>query len=236
MSEVTALEKIADAYEGKPIIRALIQVAISPIPYGIGSAIDAGLTARIEHMREERLRTFFQELGSGSRELTDDLIHEDDFLHAYFSTLKAATNTQKKEKIRLFARLLLEAARKRRIDIDVYSEFLSILEDLSVRELHILLILKRFEDSHPYATKATGELENDLQRASRFWDAFEEAIRTECRIDPDTLRAVLNRLNRTGLYESFTWAIGYSGGQGILTPLFEEFINWIGANEAELAQ
>lgn len=137
----TALQRIADAYEGSPIVRALVQVVMAPIPYGIGSAIGAALTSAIENMREERLRTFFDELAKGTRHLTEELIQEEDFLHAYFSTLKAAMNTRRREKIRLFARMLSNASQERRLGSDIFEEFLGILDDLSVRELQILLIL-----------------------------------------------------------------------------------------------
>ena len=93
MSKESALQEIGNAYDKNPIIRALIQIAMSHIPYGIGGAIDATLTANIQQMREKRLRTFFDELAVGSHVLTESLIQEEDFLHAYFATLKAAVNT-----------------------------------------------------------------------------------------------------------------------------------------------
>ena len=38
---------------------------------------------------------------------------------------------------------------------------------------------------------------------------------------------MLTRLQRTGLYETFTGAsYGYAGGRGKLTPRFEQFVFW----------
>ncbi len=230
-----ALQRIADAYEGHPLVHGLVQIAMSPIPYGIGSAFDAVLTSKIENMREERLRVFFDELAAGTRDLSEDTIQEQDFLHAYFATLKAAFNTRQKEKIRLFARLLSSAARAEQTGSETYEEFLHILEDLSLRELHILSILKRLEDARSNLPKVMkdGELaENDLQRANRFWDDFEKTVESEVDIHPDELRAILNRLNRTGLYESIVGSyLGYEGGRGKLTPLFEQFTTWLQLQE-----
>lgn len=232
-----ALQKIADAYEGSPLVRGLVQLLMSPVPYGIGSAIDAALTSKIENMREERLRVFFKELAAGTRDLSEDTIQQEDFLHAYFATLKAAVNTRQKEKIGLFARLLSNAARMEQTGSETYEEFLRILEDLSLRELHILSILKRLEDAHPNLPKVMrdGELaETDLQRANRFWDDFEKAVESEVDIHPDELRAILNRLNRTGLYESIVGSyLGYGGGKGKLTPLFEQFTTWLQLQEEQ---
>ena len=238
MSKESALQKIGNAYDKNPIIRALIQIAMSPIPYGIGGAIDATLTAKIQQMREKRLRTFFDELAAGSHALTESLIQEEDFLHAYFATLKAAVNTQRSEKIKLFARLLYNASREQRLSDDAYEEYLSVLEALSTRELHILLILKEFEDSHPHQLKSDGssEMENDLQRASRFWGSFELDIEARYCIDRDRLAAILVRLNRTGLYETFTGGfLDYTGGVGKLTTMFDEFVHWIQATADDLA-
>lgn len=227
-----ALQKIADAYESNPVVRGLVQILMSPLPYGIGSAIDAALTSRIENMREERWRAFFEELAAGTRDLSEDTIQQEDFLLAYFATLKAAVNTRQKEKIRLFARLLSNAARMEQTGSETYEEFLRILEDLSLRELHILSILKRLEDVHSNLPKVMKErelAENDLQRANRFWDDFEKAVESEVGIHPDQLRAILNRLNRTGLYETIvgTYDGYYTGGRGRLTSLFKEFAAWL---------
>ena len=231
----TALEKIANLYEKNPIVRALVQLAMAPIPYGIGSAIDSTLTAQISRMREKRLRTFFDELAAGSLALTEELIQKEDFLHAYFSTLKAALNTRRSDKIKLFARLLCNAGREHRLD-DPYEEYLSILDELSMRELSVLLLLKDFEDKHPYENNTKGELENDLQRAHRFWELFEAAAEAKYGVSRDHIPSVLTRLNRTGMYETITGGfLDYAGGKGKLTPRFNEFLNWlqVAANEIE---
>lgn len=234
MTQSNALQKIADLYESNPLIRAIVQVAIAPVPYGIGSAIDTALTSKIENMREERLRVFFNELANGSQALTEELIQSEDFLHAYFSTLKAAVNTRRKEKIKLFARLLLTAAKEQHVSGEKYEEFLNILDNLSIRELHILLILKHFEDTHLSNFKANGESDNDLQLVNRFWEDFEVKVHKKCAVSPGELRAVLNRLNRTGLYETVIGMyLGYTGGRGKLTPIFSEFAHWIQAKESD---
>lgn len=235
MAENTTLQKIADVYENNPTIRALIQVAMSPIPYGIGSAIDSALTTKIENMREERLKTFFNELANGSIELTEDVIQKEDFLHAYFSTLKAAVNTHKKEKIQLFARLLSTATKEKYLGNDIFDEFLDILDNLSIRELQILLILKYFEDAHPHKTKENGEMENDMQRAVSFWENFETEVEAKCGLGTEELRAALNRLNRTGFYETLTGYLDTTGGIGKLSPVFSQFAQWIQAKSEDLA-
>lgn len=237
MTQNSALQRIANIYDSNPLIRAIVQLAISPVPYGIGSAIDAALTSKIENIREERLRNFFSELADDSHELTEELIQSEEFLHSYFSTLKAAVNTRRKEKIKLFARLLLTASKEQHLSDEKYEEFLKILDDLSVRELHILLILKKFEDTHFPELGANGENENDLQVANHFWEDFEAVVQKKSEVSSSELRAILNRLNRTGLYETFNGGyVGYTGGKGKLTPIFSEFVHWIHVKEDDFSQ
>lgn len=146
LSMHNALAKLANAYQ-HPGIKALIAL-ITGLPGGtfIG-AIDAGLQATIERMRDERLRVFFDELSNGRIELTTDLIQNEDFLHRYFTTVNAALRSRRHEKVRLFARLLkssADAAAAPHND-DEYEELLKILDALSVDDWHILLHAEKLQ-------------------------------------------------------------------------------------------
>ncbi len=235
----SVLQRIAAQYEDNPVVRALVQVPMSFVPYGIGSAIDAALTAAIENMREKRLRAFFDELARGAQRLTPELIQNEDFLHAYYATLRASINTRREEKIRLFARLLVSPAYLTDLSSETYEEFLQVLDDLSVRELQILLTLDEFERATPFqtSTSPTGTpiTENEGQRADRFWTEFVSVIETRCGIQPEQLEGFLTRLARTGLYGTFAGKyLDYGGGQGTLTPLFREFAAWLQVREPEV--
>jgi len=61
-------------------------------------------------------------------------------------------------------------------------------------------------------------------------DAFLAAVRQRCFLPNRPLRGtvggLLARLNRTGLYETFTGRFfDYAGGQGTLTPLFDRLLD-----------
>jgi hypothetical protein len=213
MSEVEKVNGLADRYSRNPLLRGLIQL----IPFGIGSGIDVALVTHIENIRAERVRIFFDELQNGNRELSPELLESEDFLHCYFSTTKAALNSRRTEKIRIFAKLLKSSFDgTNTVNIDEYEEFLSILDDLSFREILILLKLYSFEIEYP----KQGE-ENDLQRASRFWDKFVEELNTELGVRVDEVDSIMTRLNRTGCYETFIGGyFDYTGGKGKLTPTF----------------
>lgn len=233
------LETLAETY-ASPLVRTIIQIPLALDPSGLASASDAALMSAIESMRRKRHRAFYDELAMGAHLLSADLIQSEDFLHDYLCSLRAAVNTRRQEKVRLCARLLLGAIRTGQLGSDKFEEFLAILDDLSLREFSILLILKQFLKDSPAKTldRPDGHsvFENDLQRVNRFWPGFEQAVSEQLLMDAAELRAVLNRLTRTGLYESLAGIyFDYVPGRGLLTPLFDEFAAWLQVSHENLA-
>lgn len=223
MTTVT-IEQLSDMYQTNPAIRALIQL----VP--IVSVADAALVTKIEKTRTERARVFFDELGNGTVQLTQEMIESEDFLHCYFSTLKAASNSHRREKIRYFARLLTSSITLSEIStIDEYEEYLSILDDLSFRELELLIVLSRYEKEY-----FLQDDKNPLQRANRLWDQFSPEVCSKFSISDGELDGMLARLNRTGLYKTIIGTyVGYNGGRGELTPMYAKLEKMIRAEENE---
>lgn len=130
-------------YEKSPKTKALLQLLPS------WGAADTLLQQRADEIKQERLKTFFDELKNGECELTEELIESEDFLHCYFITVKAALNTRRREKIKMFARLLRSVTNSSVLSsIDDYEDYLSILDELSFRELQVLSILDRYEKEY----------------------------------------------------------------------------------------
>lgn len=213
MNSLATLESLAQRYEHNATIRALVQL----IPMSIGSAIDTALLTRLQAMRIERARVFFDELAKGEQQLSPELLKNNDFLHCYFSTTAAVLRTHRTEKIQMLARILGAATKNGNFAvIDEYEEFLTILDDLSHRELLVLATLAKYEALHPQ-----GNDENDLQRANRFWDSFTDELVHRLEIRPAEVDSLLTRLSRSGCYEAFTGGYySYTGGKGKITPMF----------------
>ena len=234
------LEKLAECYASNPVVRSIIQIPLALDPSGLASASDVAIMSAIENMRHKRHRAFYDELAMGTHLLSADVIQSEDFIHDYLCSLRAAVNTRRQEKVRLCARLLLGAIRTGQVGSDKFEEFLAILDDLSLREFSILLILQQFLKDNPVQMldrpDAESVFENDLQRANRFWLQFEQAVSEQLRVESAEFHAVLNRLNRTGLYESIAGTyLDYKGGRGLLTPLFDEFTDWLQITHENLA-
>lgn len=207
-------------YENSPIIRSLIQL----IPCGVGSALDTAITIKIINMREKRLRVFYDKLGEGDIILTPDLLESEDFLHYYISTYKAVINTKRSKKVEFFAKLLKAYIIYDELkQLDEYEDYLKILDDLSYRELVILIKLETCESKY-----SKEDDENDLQYCSRYWDEFKSKLIFELRIQEDEIESLLTRLNRTGCYETFTGNyLDYTGGKGRTTPTFKKLKKYI---------
>ena len=101
----TSLIMLYDSYEKQPIIKSLIQIlSVNGLP--VGSVVDTSLGVYVNNLKLNRLKCFFDELNSGNVELTDDLIEQNAFLSAYFSTVHYIVRTRSDEKMRNFARIL----------------------------------------------------------------------------------------------------------------------------------
>lgn len=200
-------------YERQPIIRGLVQL----VPFGIGSAVETVLLARFQAYRADRLREFFDELGTGSLTLTPELIESNDFLHCYFATIGAVVKSRRHEKARYLARLLKSAFVPGGVSsTDEYEELLSIIGELSYRELGILSLLAQYERATPLRSG-----ENELQRAGRFWPSLTAEAERLFGVSTTMFQSILVRLQRSGCYEEFTGAfLDYTGGRGHLTPLY----------------
>ena len=205
-------------YENHSVIRGLVQL----IPCGIGSAIDTALITKVKNIRQKRLRIFWDELATRNILLTEEMIQNEDFLHAYFATVQAVLRTRHQDKIRLFSRLLVNYTRGNPIDtIDEYEEFLAILNDLSIREFYVLTLLSDYEQKQPNIVPTSVQ-------ADTFWSRFLEDVENKVGIPQKEMPGFLARLSRTGLYTAFTSGhIGYKGNQGRTTPRLAKFIDAI---------
>jgi hypothetical protein len=219
-------ENLLARYEDNRVVRGLVQL----IPFGIGGALDVVITKTLSNIREERSRAFFDELIKTSKPLEPTVLESEDFLHCYFSTVRYALNSRRREKIQMFARLLktsLDETGPR--DVDEYEEFLAILDDLTFRELQTLTIMDAFSDR-----PRTPDL-NDLQWTNTFWDEFEDRIVRELGVPNDEVRDFLSRISRTACYEVFTGGyFDYTGGKGKLTPTYRRLKRFI-SSEADNA-
>jgi hypothetical protein len=213
-----------DKYITKPVIRSLLQLVPG------WCVADTLLQHRADEIRTDRLRAFLDELADGRVELTDDLIHTEDFLHCYFCTLRAVVNTRQREKIRLFARLLDSSLTPAiGTTTDEFEELLTVLDIITLREFAVLCGLREHEVQNP---KKAGE--NELQNAWQYWDKFKNDSTQKFSIPENAFKAFMAKLERTGLYLRITGGfMDYQGDVGRTTPLFARLLEFVGNSETQ---
>lgn len=216
--ELSVVGKLSLCYGNNHFIRALLHL----VP-GWSSA-DSLLQQRLNEIRSDRLKTFFDELASGKVELSYNLIESEDFLHSYFSTLRAAQNTRHREKIRMFAKLLDSYINQPSPGLsDEYEELLAVLDMITLRELRVLIYLRRYEIQYP--SKAKGA---EVQNAMFYWDNFRKESIEKFSIPENEFTAFMMKLERTGLYLRITeMVMDYDGDMGRTTPLFTRLMEFI---------
>lgn len=203
--------KMSLKYSDSPTVKALVQLAPG------GGSLDSLMNKRAEEIKHARLESFYDELAKGNLELTPEIIQSEDFLHSYFSTVSAVIRTKRREKIKILAQLLKASTSQTALkNTDEYEDLLSIVDEMSYRELQTLSLLDKYESYFPRQAD-----ENKLQRSSRYWPQLMEELKELLQLSKEEVEGVLTRLNRTGCYETFVGGfIGYSGGQGCLTATY----------------
>jgi len=129
-----------------------------------------------------------------------------DFCHATLITVAAAARAGRTEKVHLFARLLSNYDRFVSGSIeDDYEEMLRVLDDMSLREYHILLLLRGYEMQFAQeiaeAQRQQGIPVNVRRWAGGHWEDFVYRL-PQLGVPEDEIPSMLVRLRRTGLYDT----------------------------------
>jgi len=215
-----------------PVIRSLIQL----VPFGIGSGIDVLLMTKIKTIRDSRIKAFFDDLNEGEIELTEELIAQEDFLHSYFSTIRAVLRTRRKEKIKLFARLFKNSVIDNQVsDPDEYDDYLKILDDLSMKDIILLNEIKSFEERVDKDFKQANENFADPMNVLPEWHtSFLTIVEEKIGLDYEKLNIRIYRLESLGLFErtleiasNNTTKVKNIDNTGRLTTLFYSFYELI---------
>jgi len=178
-----------ELYDNK-YVRSLIQL----VPFG--SAADVLIKETIDEINKDRLRVFFNKLEVGNIQLTEEIIKNEDFLHNYFATIRIVINTRRREKIELFGNLFNRAVVQNFINsFDKYNFYLTILDDLTLKEINILHKLYRLECK----TQPKDKSRNERLIANKgIWEEFKQNMQEDMNIIKNCLEEELIRIERTG--------------------------------------
>jgi len=193
--------KLSENYSDRPILKSLLSL----VPYW--GVADTLLQHRASEIKADRIKIFFDALANGSIELTDTLIETEDFIHCYMATISAVTNTRRREKIKLFAKLFSSALTFSDFgDTDEYEFLLSILDELTIKELAVLKAIERYEENY----YVNGQFDNEHRPHEGLLkkEVCLELGISEDNLGDDELKGIVIRLNRTGCYTLMGWRQG----------------------------
>ena len=186
MNEIfkASLLTLQESYSNHPIAKALISI-LPPF-----TATDSLLTTYVENIKRDRLKTFFDELSSGDVTLTQDMIENNEFLHAFFSTVDYVMRTRSDKKILAFARIL---KRIETISFDEYEDYTSILNELTEREFALLSLKYKYEKENSVRYVNDGHIK-------KYWEKFKNQA-CELGFNYPEIPLILMRVQRTGCYQ-----------------------------------
>ena len=222
-SDSNLINAVSSAQE-HPIARILLAV-FNAHHAGAGTPVDAILRNYLNRKKASNLRKFFEELARGEWSVTPEILDVNDTVHAIVTTVEAVESSRDDRKIHRFANLLKGALRENVAGRDLYDEYLSILRDLSDRELQLLTMLWQFQ-----CTKEFGVGMNRLQESQvrDYWTHFQAKVRDELDIDSQLLNSLMERIRRTGFYAILPATDSDSNGaKGYLTEYYERFALWV---------
>lgn len=245
MSDKDIMLSLAEHYEST-VIRALVGF-VKGLPYAgmVISGLDEILLNQTQRIHENRSRKFFDELAS-NKLITEELFDDDAFIHKFSCTYRAAIRTHQMDKIHRFARLLISSVEADNDNVDIFEEYLNILDDLSEREFYTLKLLRQYEikyyedaisryDAYLQEQKLEGDTRlfaAQSKTTEDYWDEFLLELKIKYDIEENIAPVILQRLIRTGLYHtlgitSLGWTTPNKQTIGQTSPLFHDFIKWI---------
>jgi hypothetical protein len=233
VKEPSKLEKALAAYTDNPVLQAVVQI----IPH-VGTWLDADLQQRHATMRAERIADVFEELARQSTTVAPEMLEDVDFCRAVIITLNAAGRASTTAKAHLFARMLSNYERiVTGSTIEQYEELLRILDDMSVREYQLLLLVREANNdptlSKQFLPTPPGA-RNLLTEVPAYWIHFLNIAHRQG-FASEEIPSLLTRLTRTGFYQPKFADWGADGQYGNTTPYFERFLLAVEQHEREHA-
>ena len=163
---------------------------------GIGKvALRTALDKVIKTYRNNKFDKLIKRLETGEINLTDNELQSDDFIACFIKTIDAIDKAISKEKVAILENLFINGIETQviRNTPTLYEETLSIISDLSIREIEILFILSEELSIEEAQEESTIVLERNQKAKKRICQRYNiSAVYTA---------ALLHRQERKGLFD-----------------------------------
>lgn len=195
----------------------------------VGSPAANAISGSLDLLWKNRLNVLLDELDQKMGDLSEEAIRSHELPHAVQEVYRATLHTRHEEKIHLLAGLLANYAKSdMKSQADEFDNALKILDDLTFHEFQILALLREYELKTVLPYTMSDEVA-EYWRARKYWSEFRKAIHEQIHIPENQITGCLERLKRTGLYQTTGVITGLDpGSEGYLTANFYAFIKALG--------
>jgi hypothetical protein len=205
-----------------------LRALISSVPF-IGSQLDLYFSTPGQKFVEERLEYMIAQLENEMNAVQEHLINKENFnteenFDLIQKTFLAAAKTRQRNKLNVFAKIIKGSLiiQNKKHNPELY---LSIVDELSERELQIALLLFDVKEKRKINLEDESESQDGISNDS-YWFSKHYPEYTQ-----EELEYIFPRLEKTGLVKELVGSfLGYGGGQYNPTSLFSDFINFIEHN------
>lgn len=181
--------------------------------------------AGVDGYKRKRRNAILSALDNGLLSIDSHQLQSDEFISAYLATEHALMKASSQSKFNFLINLFIQGSNSGRVnkEPDAYQEALSIVDELSERELTILYHLYSYERDH-------GAMDGQLSRSSGHQVSY---LIEKTGLDRELVIALLVRLRRTGLIityseKSSSHDLMMSGIEIMfISPIADEIKAWI---------
>lgn len=215
-------EQILDI-KANPVVKATILSVLTSIPI-IGELIDGTIDAVLTNFQQKKREELVSIIISNRENVTSEMVNDIGFIVNFAKTLEAVNRLSSNDKVKYFANLLINGYFiDDKIGNDEFEEYLSFLNELSYRQINMLVLLYDFENKH-----LNLDSDNKLASTNSYWHLFIGKMENDFLLDKQETEDILTNISKTGMCREINGAfVGYTGGVFYTTKTFRKFIKMI---------
>lgn len=170
--------------KGNPVVDGVLLSFVKAIPI-IGDMVDSSINSILEDFQNKKEKEFIDVILQKDNKITSEQVNDVEFIVNYARTLEAVKRLANNDKVKYYGNLICNGyLSEGKIQNDEFEEYVSILNDLSYREIQYLIFFAEYEKKSRQCLVHTG------------WSKFEEEFKKEFHVR--NVYEIFERIKRTG--------------------------------------
>lgn len=173
-----------DDVKKNPVVKATILSFVKAIPI-LGELIDSSIDVVLTDFQQKKRDELLDIILDNSEYIMPDMVNDVEFIMNFAKIIDAVNRLASNDKVAYLAYLLKNSYLcNNKIDEDYFEEYLNIINNLSYKEMRILIEVYRYEK------EKMGNLE---------WDEMCNTVKSNLNLEIDEIEAILQKLSANGL-------------------------------------